>query len=63
MSLRTFHLFFIVLSFVTCAGLSAWSVWQWEAGGPWLAAISAGAALILIPYLLWFRRTYRAAAA
>ncbi len=63
MSLRTFHLFFIVLAFLTCAGLSGWAVWQWEAGGPWLAGLSAAAGLGLIPYLLWFRRTYRAGTA
>lgn len=64
MSLRSFHIFFILLAAASCAGLCAWAVWRWQdgwEGGPWLALLAAAAAAGLVPYLVWFRRTYRAA--
>lgn len=63
MSLRSFHIFFILLAATGCAALAGWSIWRWsDGGGAWLFGVAAAAVLALAPYLRWFVRTYRVAA-
>lgn len=64
MSLRAFHIFFIVLSTVFCIGFFVWSIAYYRSGyadGLWLSAVALAATVFLIPYLRWFMRRYRIA--
>ena len=64
MSLRTFHIFFIVTSTLFCLGFGAWAVAKFHAGyapGNWLAVIGFAAGAGLVPYLAWFVRSHPAA--
>ena len=64
MSLRAFHIFFILLSTAFCIGFFAWSIHYYRQGyqdGLWLSAVALAATGFLIPYLRWFVRKYRIA--
>ncbi len=64
MSLKAFHLFFIVASILLAAGLGGWSYAQYNAlGESWLLALGIGSFVTmtaLIVYLPWFIKRYRA---
>ncbi len=64
MSLRSFHVFFIVTAALFCFGFGGWGVVRYREGyapGLWYALIAFTSGAGLLPYLAWFRRTYRAA--
>lgn len=60
MSLKAFHIFFIVISACMSLGLGAWSVLAYSATGAegylFLAGTGFVALAALIPYGLWFLR-------
>ena len=63
MSLRSFHIFFILLSATGCAALATWSIHRGADGGAtWLTGVAVAGFLALAPYLRWFVRTYKVAA-
>ena len=58
MSLKHFHLFFIVAVLAMLAVTAAWAA-GWNAGGlvtPWALMACVGGALLTVPYLAWFWR-------
>jgi hypothetical protein len=57
MSLRAFHVFFIVISLLFSAAFSAWLIKQHETS--WLIALNIAVALGLLTYLPWFIRKNR----
>jgi len=57
MSLRIFHICFIILSTLLCAGVSWWCFAQGVSGG-W-GYVFAAVAAILPPYGIWFLRKSR----
>jgi hypothetical protein len=65
MSLRSFHIVFIVTATLFCLGFGGWGVVRYQSGyapGAWYAAMSFVAGAALIPYLTSFIRTTRHAA-
>jgi hypothetical protein len=58
MSLKTFHIIFIVASTVLAVGFCAWLTWNYFSGGGWVnlagAVLSLGAAVGLIVYERYF---------
>ena len=55
MSLKAFHVFFIVVSIVTCLGFSAWTVWDYGLSHrlPHLAlGLASGIGGLLLTYYL-----------
>ena len=61
MSLKHFHLFFIVCSFALFSFLIDWTKRQAAAGTPWPGAfaVSLLGAAAAIGYLAWFVRRYK----
>lgn len=58
MSLKHFHLFFIVSALAMLGVTAAWAA-GYNAGGletPWALKASLGGALLTVPYLVWFWR-------
>ena len=58
MSLKGFHILFIILAFLCAGGFWAWSAWDVETARQ-LGAVAAGnlsgsLALVLLVYGLWF---------
>lgn len=51
MSLRHFHIFFIILALAVTAFLAAWSGMR---GFPVLCAVGAAGLALGLPYLYWF---------
>jgi hypothetical protein len=64
MSLKAFHLFFIVASTLLSAGLGGWAVSQYQvAPEGWLLGLAISSFAVtagLVAYLPWFIRKYRA---
>lgn len=61
MSLKTFHIFFIVLSTLLCIGFGVWSFGDFSGDGPGAASIAMGVAslagaVVLMCYGVWFLR-------
>ena len=60
MSLKAFHVFFIVLSVLCALGFGAWSIWDYQrtASGGVLAlgVLGFAAAAALVWYGFWFLR-------
>lgn len=58
MSLRHFHIFFIVTALALCAFLGAWAtqgIMDSPTGQDWGLAVCGGVGLLMgIPYLRWF---------
>ena len=57
MSLKIFHIFFIILSTLLCAGVAWWCVANDVA--TWYVYLFAGAALLLPIYGVWFLKKTR----
>lgn len=64
MSLRTFHIFFILVSSTWCGWFAYWAfnASRDGRGGFWLGASALAGLAVLVPYLRWFLRKYRRAA-
>lgn len=63
MSLRSFHIVFIVTATIFCLGFGTWGVARFQTGyapGAWYAGLSFLAGVALIPYLTWFIRSSHA---
>ncbi len=63
MSLKTFHIIFIVLSTVLAVGLGVWATRDFAQSGSW-AHLSLGvgsfiASVVLVCYGIWFLRKLR----
>ncbi len=61
MSLKTFHIFFIVLSTLLCIGFGVWSIGDFSGNGAGAGSIAMGvgslaAAVVLMWYGVWFLR-------
>ena len=60
MSLKTFHVFFVIVSVLCALGFGAWAVVDWtRTGRPGvllLAILAFAAAVALVWYGLWFLR-------
>ena len=60
MSLKAFHIFFIVVSTWLCAGFGVWALRDFTQSGSWLyLALGAGSFLgsvLLVWYGIWFLR-------
>jgi hypothetical protein len=60
MSLKAFHVVFIVASFALAVGVGGWALREWRAGeGGGYAAMGFGSlalAVAIIPYSIWFLR-------
>ncbi len=60
MSLKAFHLVFIIASFALALGFGVWALREWRAGeGGSYAAMGIGSlvvAVAIIPYSIWFLR-------
>ena len=54
MSLKAFHILFIVISSLMAFGLGAWGVQR--LASPVVAAVGFGAGLVLVSYGVWFWR-------
>ncbi len=54
MSLKAFHILFIVISSLMAFGLGAWSLQG--PGDPVIAAVGFGAGIALVSYGVWFWR-------
>jgi len=63
MSLKAFHLFFILASTLLAAGLGGWSLRQYgDLNERWLLVLGIGSFLVtgaLLAYLPWFLKKYR----
>ncbi|MCH7760233.1 hypothetical protein IIA15_02370 [candidate division TA06 bacterium] len=62
MSLRSFHIFFIVLSASFCLGFAGWTLRAYMLGSPGVltwGALSLLMGIFLIPYLRWFLKNSR----
>lgn len=55
MSLKAFHIFFILLASVLAEGLGVWAIGRWRAIG--VASLTLG--VLLLFYLVWFWRTMK----
>lgn len=60
MSLKAFHIFFLIVSVATSLFFGVWSVREWRESGDMLyvglALVSFGVLVALIPYGIWFIR-------
>lgn len=60
LSLKGFHIFFILIAIVGADMVGAWAIWHYgethQAWMPWLAAISLLGGLGLVGYAIWFVR-------
>ena len=61
MSLKTFHIFFIVLSTLLCIGFGVWSIGDFSGSGASAGSIAMGVgsfsgAVVLMWYGVWFLR-------
>lgn len=60
MSLKAFHLFFIIVSTLLCLFFGAWAIWSYKSFGHsidlWMAIGSLLGVLLLAWYFRWFRR-------
>ena len=64
MSLRSFHVVFIVTAALFCFSFGGWGVVRYQAGyapGVWYAVLAFVAGAGLIPYLTWYIRHSRSA--
>ena len=63
MSLKAFHVFFMAVSILFCAGFGAWAVLAWRASGdPVLLGMGLGTsagAIGLVFYARWFLRKWK----
>ncbi len=63
MSLKAFHLFFILISTLLAAGMGGWSLRQYgDLNETWLLVLGVGSFLVtgaLLVYLPWFLKKYR----
>lgn len=64
MSLKIFHVFFIILSALLNLGFGVWGIKAFAAQGPWyyllLGALSLLGAVLLTVYLFWFFKKMKA---
>ena len=56
MSLRAFHLFFIIVSIALAGFVGPWAFETRRAGGALLGTASFAVGIFLISYLFWFLR-------
>ncbi len=61
MGLKTFHIFFIVVSTALCVAFGLWSIGDYSAHGGGTASLATGigsfiCALVLVCYGVWFLR-------
>ncbi len=60
MSLKTFHIFFIVVSMALCVGVGVWATQDFGRSGSWVhLALGVGSfigSLLLACYGVWFLR-------
>ena len=61
LGLKTFHIFFVVVSTVLCVGFGLWSIGNFSAPGGGAASLAMGigsfvCALVLVCYGFWFLR-------
>ena len=59
MSLKAFHLLFIVLSVVLAAFVAAWAVGQYRAGHQLIYVVTAALALAASGSLVWYASLFR----
>ena len=59
MSLKAFHLFFIVLSVILAGFVAAWAVGQYRAGGETTDLVTAVLALAASGSLVWYASLFR----
>ena len=59
MSLKAFHLFFIVLSVILAGFVAAWAVGQYRVGGESIYLVTAVLALGASGSLVWYASLFR----
>jgi hypothetical protein len=59
MSLKAFHLFFIVLSVILAGFVAAWAVGQYRVGGETTYLVTAVLALAASGSLVWYASLFR----
>jgi hypothetical protein len=62
MSLKKFHIFFIVISGLLCLWMLFWGIYYYKTTGEWtgflFSALGAAGAVLLYRYLRWFLQKY-----
>ena len=63
MSLKAFHLFFVLICTVLSAGMGIWAARQYADSGAWgylaMAVLSFTGGIVLVIYCFWFLRKLR----
>lgn len=58
MSLKTFHLIFVTVSAILCAGFGAWAVSQFLASRDWTVLVAGVGSFLGVGLLAWYGRWF-----